>query len=423
MLDIKFIRENPKLVEEKAKQKGYDVNIQQLFKVDEERRKLIEEVDKLRSERKKAAEARDTNEGQALKVKIRQLEDKLKKLQGQFEGLMRSVPNLPLEGVPIGDDLSNKSIKKIGTPRKFDFAPKDHLELGEELNLIDIPRASKVSGTRFAYLKNELAILEIALINFAFEKLLKEKFEIVIPPSLIRFEITKGLGYWDGTIDENHTSNENYYLVHDPHEKKENDDSRLYLIGTGEHVIVPMYKDEIISEKDLPKKIAAFSPSYRREAGTYGKDTRGILRVHQFDKVEMVEFVKPDDDKKERKKLLEIAESLVKALEIPYQLVRLASRDLPFPTAETIDIECWIPSQNKYRETHSISTTTDFQARRLNIKYSEANQTKFVHILNATAFAIGRTIITIMENYQQKDGSILVPKVLQKYTNFAKIPA
>ena len=261
------------------------------------------------------------------------------------------------------------------------------------------------------FLKNEGVLLEFALIQFVVEKLTQEGFTPLIPPVLIRREITDGLGYWQAG------GNENYYFVRD-YELSEDEQVKsldLYLSGTGEHSTVPMHKDEVFAEKDLPKRYVIFSSCFRREAGTYGKDTRGIFRVHQFDKVEMVSFVKPEDDRKEREKLLFLVEKMMQDLGLPYQLVRLASGDLGFPSAETVDIETWIPSQKKYRETHSISTTTDFQARRLNIKFQEGNEKKFVHILNGTAFAIGRTIIAILENYQEKDGSVIIPKILQKY--------
>ena len=229
--------------------------------------------------------------------------------------------------------------------------------------------------------------------------------------------MTEGLGYWQAG------GNENYYLVSDYEKENEGKekDNPLYLIGTAEHAIVPMHKDEIFDEKDLPKRYVGFSSAFRREAGTYGKDTRGIVRVHQFDKIEMVAFVRQEDEKEEGKKLLSLAESFMNDLDLPYQVVQLASEDLAFPTAETIDIETWMPSQNKYRETHSISTTTDFQSRRLNIKYKDGDKKKFVHILNGTAFAVGRTIIAILENYQKEDGSILIPKILQKYLHSEKI--
>lgn len=413
MLDIKFIRENPKIVSEKSKQKGYPSDIQKLLNVDEERRKLIEEVDKLRSERKVIAEKRQDKKGQGLKSRLKEKEDKLEKLNEDFYKLIRSVPNIPKEDVPVGKDESqNEIVKTWGKKPDFGFKVKDHLELGVANDLIDIERAAKVSGSRFAYLKNEAVLLEFALIKYAFDNLTAEGFIPIIPPVIVNQNVIEGLGYPE------YLSGEGYKL----------DDQ--YLVGTAEHSIVAMHMDETFKDSALPIRYAGFSTSFRREAGSYGKDTRGIFRVHQFDKVEMVEFVKPEQEKLEMEKLLKIAESLIQALELPYRLVKLASGDLPFPTAKTIDIETWIPFQNDYKETHSISTTTDFQARGFNIKYLPAGRQvkagqnkKFVHILNGTAFAIGRTLIAILENYQQKDGSIEIPKVLQKYTGFAKIPS
>jgi len=228
---------------------------------------------------------------------------------------------------------------------------------------------------------------------------------------LIKKEITEGLGYWQAG------GNENYYLVSDYQGLLSGGEvsNPLYLVGTGEHSTVPMHKDEIFEEKSLPKKYVAFSSCFRREAGTYGKDTKGILRVHQFDKVEMVVFCKPEDDEKILQKMLSYSESLMKDLGLPFQIVTLAAGDIGFPTKKTYDIEVWLPGQNKYRETHSISTTADYQARRLNIKYKTSVGNKFVHILNGTAFALGRTIIAILENYQQEDGSVVIPEVLQKW--------
>ena len=405
MLDIKFIRENPKLVEEKAKQKGYQIDIQKLLKVDEERRKLIEEVDKLRSDRKKAAEARNTNQGQALKAKTRELEDKLVKLQEEFYDRIRQVPNLAKDDVLVGkDETNNEVVREVGKKPKFNFRAKDHLNLGTALDLLDVERASKVSGTRFSYIKNELVSLEFALISLALDLLNKEGFIQIIPPVIISNKAAQGLGYPEYERGEG-------YKVDDQ-----------YLVGTAEHSIVPMHMDEIFKVVDLPRRYGAFSPSFRREAGSYGKDTKGIFRVHQFDKIEMVSFIKPEDDGKELEYLLSLQEKLFDLLQIPYQVVKMCTGELGFPVSRKFDIEAWIPSEGKYREVTSASTTGDFQARRLNIKYTRQGSTRYVNILNATAFAIGRTIIAIMENYQQKDGSIEVPKVLQTYTGFTKIP-
>ncbi len=415
MLDLKFIRENPQFIQKGAKDKGIEIDIQKILKLDAECRRLSVFIQKFREEKNKIVREKNIEKGKKIKKDLEALEKDLKAKEKELWKLLLNIPNLPAKDVPIGDESKFEIIKNVGKQTKFDFVPKDHLEIGENLDIIDVQRASKVSGTRFGYLKNEGALLEFALINFVLEYLLKEEFIPVVPPVLIKKEVTEKLGYWQGKLDEKHTANENYYLVYDPREANPTESPEMYLIGTAEHAIVPMHKDEVFNLKDLPKKYVGFSSSFRREAGTYGKDTRGIFRVHQFDKIEMVEFVKPEDDEKERKKLLSIVENLLQKLELPYRVIKLASQDLAFPTAETIDIEIWMPSQNKHRETHSISTTTDFQARRLNIKYQDGAEKRYVHILNGTAFAIGRTIIAILENYQQKDGGIVIPKILQKY--------
>jgi seryl-tRNA synthetase len=410
MLDIKFVRENRELVEKELNKKAFkSFNLDELFKVDDERRKLILEVDELRQRRNEAAQKRDIEAGKALKVDLEKREAAQNAVEQQFRKEMLKLPNLALENVPEGDESNKKILRTVGEPKEFDFTVKNHLQIGQDRGIIDMERAAKVSGSRFAYLKGDGVLLELALIDLAMKKLVKEGFIPVVPPALIKQEMTEGLGYWQGC------GNDNYYLVRNADLEGGEEGLGLYLIGTGEHALVPMHAGEILNEGDLPKKYAAFSPSFRTEAGSYGKDTQGILRVHQFDKVEMVELVRPEDAEKERVKLLEIAESLMKALKLPYQVVQLPSGDLAFPSAETVDIETWIPSQGKYRETHSISTTTDFQARRLNIKYREGTEAKLVHILNGTAFAIGRTIIAIVENYQRKDGSVEVPEVLREY--------
>lgn len=415
MLDVKFIRENPEIAQKGVREKGSDIDIDHILKLDKEVRGLSLSVQTLREQRNRIAKEKNIEKGKEIKEKLGKEEQQLKILENNFKELLLKLPNIVLKEVPVGDESKNEVIKTVGTPTKFNFSPKDHLEIGENLGIIDVERAAKVSGSRFAYLKGDGVLLEFALVQFVLEKLVKEGFIPLVPPVLIKNEITQGLGYWQAG------GNENYYSVKD-FELSENEDIKslnLYLAGTAEHAIVPMHKDEIFKANELPKRYIAFSSAFRREAGSYGKDTRGIIRVHQFDKLEMVSFVKPENDESEKKKLLTIAEDLVSELGFSYQLVRLATKDTSFPAAETIDIETWMPSQNKYRETHSISTTTDFQARRLNIRYQDGSfsggEKKYVHILNGTAFAIGRTIVAILENYQQVDGSVSVPKVLQKY--------
>jgi seryl-tRNA synthetase len=336
------------------------------------------------------------------------LDENLKNLEEEFSKLILSVPNLPLDNVPVGkDDSENVILREVGKRPEFKFDPKSYMEIAERLDLIDVKRAAKVSGSRFGYIKNQLALLEFALINLAFDLLTKEGFKIVVPPVMIKPQMMKNMGYVERGGDEI------YFL--------EKDD--MYLVGTSEQSIGPMHSDEVLDEKELPLRYAAFSTCFRREAGAYGKDTKGILRVHQFDKIEMFSFCHPEKSKEEHQLLLKTEEKLMQALEIPYHVLDICTGDLGDPAAAKYDIEAWIPLENRYRETHSTSNCTDYQARRLNIKYrdSRSKNLEFVHTLNGTAFAIGRTLIAVIENYQQKDGSVLVPKALQKYLNFKKI--
>jgi len=343
-----------------------------------------------------------------LKFKIKSQETAINELEEKRKNLLLQIPNLPLDEVPIGkNERDNVVLKEVGEKPRFDFKPKDYLEITENLDLIDVKRAAKVSGTRFGYLKKEAVLIEFALVNFAFDTLIKEKFIPVIPPVMLKSKMARGMGYLEQSDKE-----EAYYLPQDD----------LYLIGTSEQSIGVMHADEIFQEKELPKRYLGFSTCFRREAGSYGKDTRGIFRVHQFDKVEMFSFAKPEESKKEHRFFLEMEEKLMQALKIPYRVVQICTGDLGRPAASKYDIETWIPSENRYRETHSTSNCTDFQARRLNIRYRKKNRSlDFIHTINGTAFAIGRTLIAIIENYQQKDGSIKVPSVLQKYLNFKVI--
>lgn len=405
MLDIKFIRENPSLVQKKARDKNIVINVDHLLHLDNEYRKLATEVQQLQQQRNQYAKEQNREKGKEIKTILEKKEHDLSDLKEEVEQEFLKVPNPAKDDVKIGkDDNENDVIRTVGEKPNFDFTPKDHLDLGEALDIIDVKRAAKVSGTRFAYLKGDTVLLEFALVQFALETLVKEGFTPVVPPVLIQKEITTGLGYWQAG------GNEDYYYVNDTGEKKE-----FYLVGTAEHAVVPMHKDEILQKKELPKRYVGFSSAFRREAGSYGKDTKGILRVHQFDKIEMVSFVPEGEDDKEHDYLLSLEEKLFQALKIPYQVIKMCTGDLGFPAARKYDLEAWMPGQQKYREVTSVSTVTDFQSRRLNIKYQDGNEKKYVQILNGTVFAIGRTIIAIMENYQQKDGSIVVPDVLRKY--------
>lgn len=408
MLDIKFIRENPGEVKEGAAAKNIDVPIKEILQLDEEYRELSRALQELYTQRNRAAKERDVESGREIKAEVDSNEDNLRKTKEKLDKQLFAIPNLPADDVKVGKDESeNEVIRKHGTPRKFDFKICDHVELGEILDIIDIERAAKVSGTRFAYLKNEGVLLEFALAQFALDVLIREGFIPLIPPELIKTETMKKLGYMehDGAEDMFHIGKDG-----------------LTLVGTAEHAIVAMHQDETFLGRDLPKRYVGFSSAFRREAGSYGRDTRGILRVHQFDKVEMVSFATAEKDASEHEYLLALEEEFFQALEIPYRVVKMCSGDLGFPVARKYDIEAWIPSQNEYREVTSCSTTTDFQARRLSMKYQEGANKKFVHILNGTAFAIGRTLIAILENYQEEDSSVVIPQALKKYIhNLEKI--
>ena len=406
MLDIKFIRENPEKVQKAAKDKGIDININDVLKTYLNFQEFSSTVQKLREKRnlltseiKGKPTLEQLSEGKKVKEELQRAELSLKTFEENLNAQLLQIPNPAKDDVKVGkNDTENEVLRKVGEPTKFSFKPKDHLELGEKLDIIDVIRASKISGARFYFLKNEGALLEFALREMAFELLIKEGFIPVIPPIMVKTEVMKGLGYMENGGDED------MYIF-------EKDD--LVLVGTSEQSIVAMHRDEVLQSKSLPLRYVGFSTCFRREAGSYGKDTRGILRAHQFDKVEMVSFVKQGEDDKEHEYLLSLEEKLLQALKIPYQVVKMCTGDLGYPAARKYDLEAWIPSENKYREVTSTSTTTDFQARRLSIKYQDGNEKKFVNILNGTAFST-RPIIAILENYQNEDGSINIPEVLQK---------
>ena len=415
MLDINLIRQKPKKVKEGIKKKNYAPSlVDEFLAIDEEWRKLTEETDGLRFQQKKLSEGRKIEEAKLLKGKIQSYEVQLRKIELGRKEILNKFPNLPLEDVPVGkDDSENVVLKTIGDLPKWNFQPKNYIELSKNLGIIDTETASETSGSRFGYIKGGAAMLEFALVKLAMETAMKKGFVPVVPPVMIKSEMMKAMGYVDRREDQDET----YFL--------EKDD--LYLVGTSEQSIGPMHSGEVFNEKDLPKRYVGFSTCFRREAGSYGKDTKGILRVHQFDKIEMFSFCNPENSKQEHELILSIEEELMRALKLPYHVLRICAGDLGFPAAAKYDIETWVPGENKYRETHSTSNCADFQARRLNIRYKPLKpktsnlKPEYIHTLNGTAFAIGRTLIAIIENYQQKDGSILVPEVLRGYVGAEKI--
>lgn len=424
MLDINFIRENAEKVKKATKAKNIDDSIvDRILDVDKKRRELLQEVEILRSKRNKFTKD-DITEGKKLKVELNEKEDGLKQVEEDFKKLLWKIPNIFADDVPVGKDESeNKVIRKWGDPTKFDFEPKDHVELGRSLGIIDSETAGKVTGTRFTYLKGDAVLLQNALYQFALSVLTDEKelkkivdkvekgysskpFTPVVPPLFINPIVYEKMARLSPE-----TEIERYAIPRD----------NQYLIGSAEHTLGPMHIDEVLEEKDLPIRYFAFTAAFRREAGSYGKDTRGILRQHQFDKVEMETFVTAKEGNKEQEFLVGIQEYLMSELGLPYQVVAICTGDMGSPDFRQIDIETWMPSENKYRETHSSDYNTDYQSRRLNTKIRTKDGNEFAHMNDATAFAMGRTIIAILENFQQKDGSVLIPKVLQKYMGKEKI--
>jgi len=415
MLDIKLIREHPDEVREGCRKKGVDVDLDRLLEVDEGRRKVLMEVEGLRSQQKKMSREIHQKEGESgrhvgidrvrsLKTKLKDAEKQLRPIEDEFHTLMGIVPNLPLPEVPEGrDETENVVIREVGQRPTYDFTPRDYMKIAEGLDIIDTKRAAKVSGSRFGYLKGASVLLEFALVRLAIETLTKEGFIPVIPPVMLNHKAMDGMGYLTRGGSE-------VYQV-------EKDD--LYLVGTSEQSIGAMHMDEILDQGDLPRRYVGFSTCFRREAGSYGKDTKGILRVHQFDKAEMFSFCEPENSRDEHDFILAMEEKLVRILGIPYRVVQMCSGDLGDPAADKRDIECWMPGMGEYRETHSCSNCTDFQARRLNVRYrardggSSGTKLRFVHTLNGTAYAIGRMIIAVIENFQQADGTVLVPDALK----------
>ena len=399
MIDIKKLRENPDYFRKATENKQRDpLLVDEVLKLDQQKREVLQKVETLRAERNKIGKE-NIERGKQIKTELGGLEEELKKVDSDLESVLLKLPNPGLESVPVGkDENENVELKKWGDIPKFDFQIKAHYEIGESLDLIDTERAGKVSGTRFGYLKNEGVLLEVALLNFGFKKLIEKGFTPIFPPVMIQKEVMAALGY------NNYGFDDTYQIV----------DENLVLVATAEHAIVPYFKDEILAETDLPKRFVGFSSAFRREAGSYGKDTKGILRVHQFNKLEMVSFCQPEDSQKEHEFLVSIEEEFMQALKLPYRVLQMCTGDLGDPAAAKYDIEAWFPSEKKYRETHSCSNCTDYQARRLNIRLKrKTGEVEFVHILNGTAFS-ERPILAILENYQKADGSIEVPEVLRE---------
>lgn len=407
MLDIQFIRENADLVAQKSEQKGYKVDIPKLLKLDEERRRLLQEVEALRRQRNEVTAQtkgqkpsdEQIRKGKDLKDQIAATDQKLGPIHETFTALLKEVPNITPDDTPEGGEEKNRPEKHWGEPRKDDVV--DHLTWGEKRGLIDFERGAKVAGNKFYYLKGDLVHLELALFQFGLQLAAKYGFIPVTVPHLVNRRTIEGTGFM-AKGDE-----QQIYKV-------EGED--LHLIATAEIPITGYHADEILEADKLPLLYVGLSPAYRMEAGAYGKHSRGLYRVHQFNKLELYVFCKPEDSETWHQKLVQLEEELCQALEIPYQLVRIAAGDLGQPAYKKFDIEYWSPADKAYHELTSCSNVTDYQARRLNIRYKNVEgKTEFVHSLNGTAAAFSRMCIALIENHQTKDGNVTVPKALQPF--------
>jgi len=418
MIDIKFLRENPDVVRASQKGRGESVElVDQIIAADERKRAALTDFESLRQEQNvlsKSVGAAKGDEKTALLANAKELADKVKaadtkraELEEEAKKLLLQLSNLLDTEAPIGGEEDFVTIEHVGTPRDFTkdgFEPRDHVELGKLLGAIDTERGAKVAGSRSYYLTGVGALLEFALVNYAIQSALKNGFSPVIPPVLVNPAAMEGTGFLGQAA-------ENVYRI-------EKDD--VYLVGTSEVPLAAMHMDEILPAEKLPLRYAGYSSCFRREAGTYGKDTRGIIRVHQFDKVEMFTFCRPEDAKEEHKRLLQWEKDFLNAMEIPFRVIDVASGDLGSSAVRKFDIEAWIPTQDAYREVTSTSNCTEFQARRLNIRYKDADGTKAIATLNGTLVAIPRMIVAILENHQNADGTVNVPAALQPFLGMKK---
>ena len=415
MIDPQLLKTNVEVIKENLKKRDLKIDLEILTRLDEERRAIKFESEKLRSEQKKLGKEIATSEGdqknkllnkaEKLSEKVKQLSDDNQKKDEQFFNEWIKIPNIVNPSSPVGKtDEDNKELKKVGTPKDI-VNPLSHLNIGENLGLINVEKASSVSGSRFSYLFGDLVKIQFNLVSFAMNKLSEKGFNPTIPPVLVRENALYGTGFFPDDSDQ-------VYEI-------PNDD--LFLVGTSEVSLAALHSDEIVSYDSLPIRYAGYSTCFRREAGTYGKDTSGIFRVHQFDKVEMFSFCSPEKSDEEHEFILSIEEEILQELEIPYRVVDVCTGDLGSSAAKKYDIEAWIPSQEQYREVTSCSNTTDFQARRLNIRTKIDKNSTLLHTLNGTAIAVGRILIALLENNQTKDGNVEFSENLSKILGINKL--
>ena len=413
MLDIKFIRENKDLIKETVKTKGVNLDIDELLDLDEKRRKFIQKSELIKMEQKKLGREQQV-QARELKEEFKDLTQQLKDIKEKYQKLMLLVPNICFADTPIGlDESGNKEVERRGKIPQFNFPIKDHIQLGKDLNLIDTEKGVKTSGFRGYYLKNEAVLMQFALMQYAMEKLRKKGFNLMIPPTIVREFALIGSGHFPEGKDE-------VYQIANPGKLEDGEEikEKLFLAGTSEPSLLAYYADTILEEKDLPIKLAGFSQCYRSEVGSYGKDAKGLYRLHEFMKIEQVVLCSANLEESDNilEELRENVQEILEELQLSYRVLQICTGDMGSGKYKMYDIETWMPSRNSYGETHSDSNMTDWQSRRLDIRYKTKDEKKkFVYTLNNTMVASPRILIAIFENYQQKDGSIKVPKVLQKY--------
>ncbi|MGL6064672.1 MAG: serine--tRNA ligase [Fusobacteriaceae bacterium] len=420
MLELRFIRDNIEFLQDMLIKRGSKMDLNEFEQLDAERREILTEVEALRNKRNKVslevAKIKKTGEDASEIIKemgivgtrIKELDINLSVIDEKLTYIQMTIPNVFHKSTSIGkDENDNVEVRRWGTPNKFSFTPKAHWEIGENLEILDFERGAKLGGSRFVIYRGMGARLERALINFMLDTHTMEHGYIEhITPFLVKKEICEGTGQLPKFEDDMYRTTDD-----------------MYLISTSEITMTNIHREEILSEKELPKYYTAYSPCFRREAGSYGRDVKGLIRLHQFNKVEMVKLATPNTSFDELEKMVANAETILQKLELPYRIIDLCSGDMGFGAAKTYDLEVWLPSENKYREISSCSNCTDFQARRMGLKYrpDATSKSEFVHTLNGSGLAVGRTVVAIMENYQQEDGSFLVPKVLVPYMQGVEI--
>lgn len=433
MLDINYIRDNRQKVEDAIKNKGYTIDLDEILQLDDARKELSQKTDILRQERNQISSQMKNGQpdqalisrGKEIKQELSSLEEKLSSVESDFLAKLKTVPNVPCDDVPVGlSEDENEVAEVCGEPTKFNFEPKNHYEIGQARGWIDKERASKVTGARFAYIKGEMVSLQMAIVNFVMNSLSDEgvikeiceknhldhistkPFTTVLPPLMLRTEMYDAMDRLEPRDDR--------YKI---------EGEELWLQGSAEHVLGSMHAGEIFAEKDLPVRYLGYATSFRQEAGTYGKDMEGIIRMHQFDKLEMESFSTKETSREEHELFVAIQRWLIEQLRLPYRVIRKCTFDIGKPDARGIDMEVWLPGQGKYRETHTADYMTDYQSRRLNtrVRRDETGEVELVHTNDATAFALGRIMIAVIENYQNEDMTVRVPEVLRKYLNGKEI--